>query len=233
MEKNNFFRIYFYECPKVLYHWLKALPRLVLGAGKVLQLAEPRITIFGGSKVTTDPYVREAHLLAKKLAEHDITILTGGGPGIMEAANCGAAEVAKIKNKKMSIGVSLRNGFLNEKMNLCAQEHILVEHLFERKYLLTKFSSAFIVFPGGYGTLDELSEILTLMEVKRMPCLPVILFGREFWQPCVNWVDEYISKKSLIPMRAIELITITDDIEEVFTLIHKSCTYYTEPPKTP
>ncbi len=139
--------------------------QLVYGFWRISKLEQPIVSIFGSARLAQDQiYFKQAHDLAQRFIAHDISVLAGGGPGIMEAVTCGAV-VHDGTGKGKSIGIGVRG--LGEKRSLCVQEYFELDYFFARKWLLTQYSSAFIVFPGGFGTLDELAEVLTLIQTKK------------------------------------------------------------------
>lgn len=198
----------------------KVFFQLLYGAWKVSALKQPIVTIFGGSRFAQDhPYAKKAQQLAQKLLEADISILNGGGPGIMEAASC-ALDLSKIKKAK-SIGIGVKD--LDEGHNPCVHEYFELNYFFARKWLLTRYSKAFIVFPGGFGTLDELAEVLTLIQTKQSPRVPIVLFGIEYWDDFMVWVKKEALEHGLIAKEDLKLFTLTDDLEQVFCLVRDEC----------
>lgn len=205
---------------KFLGRLLHVFWQIFYGVLRISKLKQPMVTIFGGSQLKkSDIYFIKAYELAARFVTNDISVLTGGGPGVMEAANCGAnhAENAPIR----SIGIGVEG--LTEKPNNCTQEYFVLHYFFARKWLLTRFSSAFIVFPGGFGTLDELFEVLTLMQTEKMKPFPVVLFGVAYWTPLLDWIKAEPLARGLLHMRNMDLIIITDDIEEAFIYAKKEC----------
>ena len=193
--------------------------QLLYGVWKLTRVPRPRVTIFGGSRMPQeDPYSQQAHKLGHKLVQHDISIVTGGGPGIMEAASCGAIAVGK---KGMSLGIGVKE--LGEGKNPCVQEYLELDYFFARKWLLTRYSIAFVVFPGGFGTLDELGEILTLIHTNRLPQVPIVLIGSEYWYLFMQWLTHEALKHGLVTSDDLKLFVVTDDIDYAFTIIYDSC----------
>lgn len=218
MLKNRLYQFWLFI--KVL---LKVNVRLIRGTWKITALPQPAITIFGGSRLTLESeHAQRACALATKLAEKGFSIITGGGPGIMEAANLGAyQQIKRCQNGEKcefitgSLGIGLT--YLNrDKPNPYLQDFIVMDHFFERKWLLVKSSVGFVVFPGGYGTLDELFEILTLIQCGRMPIMPVVLMGVEYWKPIVEFFQQRVLADGLITIHDLELFTITDDVQQAF-----------------
>lgn len=202
----------------VFWHLLKVFGQMLYGTWRISKLNFPIVTVFGGSRLKlNDPYAVQASVLTKKLLEKDISILSGGGPGIMQAVSCSILEHQKAKN----IGIGVRG--LSEGHNNCVGEYFELDYFFARKWLLTRFSRAYIVFPGGFGTFDEMFEMLTLIQTKRMKSKPIILIGTEFWKPLLDWFTNKVLKHGAIDTHELELFVLTDDVDTVFELIKKTC----------
>lgn len=194
--------------------------QLLYGVFKISKLKRPMITIFGGSQLrNNDFYFTKAYELAALFVEHDISILTGGGPGIMEAANCGATSKKGMVIKSIGIGVE----GLAEKPNICAQEYFVLHYFFARKWLLTRFSKGFVAFPGGFGTLDELFEIMVLIQTEKMRPFPIVLFGVSYWNPLIKWLQEKPLKGGLLHIKNLDFLMITDDVQQAFLHAKKEC----------
>jgi len=207
-------------CCKTFFQWIGVLWQLLYGVWRVSKLPRPIVSIFGGARIAGDDvYFHKAHELGQRLVELDISVLTGGGPGIMEAASCGAIVPKQGKARMMGIGVT----DLGEKPNQCVQEYFELNYFFARKWLLTRFSSAFVVFPGGFGTLDELSEVITLIQTKKLKRVPIVLFGVEYWGHFMQWLKMEALKRGTISQEDLDLFTLTDDLEQVFCLIRDEC----------
>lgn len=197
--------------------------QLMCGIWKIGHQAKPIVSIFGGSKLQMkSPYAASAHELAGLLIEHDISVITGGGPGIMEAANCGATHAERKKSQARSIGITVK-GLEPEDFNICAQEKIIVDYFFVRKWLMIEYSVAFAFFPGGFGTLDEFGEVATLMQTKKLAGVPVVLIGKNYWDPFMNWLHDYALKDGLILKKDLDTIQVTDNIDEALLLLKKHC----------
>ncbi|MFH1831916.1 MAG: TIGR00730 family Rossman fold protein [bacterium] len=203
--------------------------RLISGMWRLTKLPHPIVTVFGGSRITPDsPYARKAQYLTKMLAAEGYSIVTGGGPGIMEAANKGAMDHLRECHLGdwecppiLSAGIGLVR--LNkEKANPFVQENIIEEYFFARKWLLVRYSTAFVIFPGGFGTLDELFEIVTLAQTDHMQKAPIILMESHYWQPIIDWAETRALKENLITLEDIKLIQVVDDSETAFEIINKS-----------
>lgn len=198
-------------------HLFASYIRIIRGAWYVSKIKQPVVTVFGGSKLEqSHPYAKKAHELGEMLVSHGISVITGGGPGIMEAANCGAAGS---KTEARTLGITVQRLAI-EKINSCSQEVIVVKHMFARKWLLTRYSTAFVVFPGGFGTLDELFEIITLMQVEMMQSFPVVLIGKDYWRPLLDWMDHAV-KEGLVAKKDLDLIFVTDDIQKAFNYLEE------------
>lgn len=192
--------------------------QLIRGIWKITKVKGPIVSIFGGSRFPIDdPYAKQAHMLAHKFVSSNINIMTGGGPGIMEAASCGAVH----GKKSTSIGIGVTE--LRETKNPCVKEYFEVNYFSTRKWLLTHYSIAFVVFPGGFGTLDELAEVLTLIQTKKLPMVPIILIGQEYWESFMIWLTQEALGHGVVTEEHLKLFTITDDLDEAFCLVEKTC----------
>lgn len=175
-----------------------------------------RVTFFGASRISQDhPASQAAYKLAQQLVQADISIITGGGPGIMQAGNCGAASIKS--NKINSLGVVQPKVMVNE----CIQRQIQFASFATRKNVLMQLSNAYVFFPGGYGTLEELGEVLSLIQDKELAPGPVILFGKDYWQPLMHWFKEQVFPEKLVAPEYQGLITVTDSLEEAQQIILK------------
>jgi uncharacterized protein (TIGR00730 family) len=138
----------------------------------------------------------------------------------MEAANLGAVHLIK-KDGIRSIGIGVRG--LQEDKNVYVQEYFELDYFFARKWLLTQHSDAFIVFPGGFGTLDEFAGVLTLMQTHNLRQVPVILIGIDFWSPFLEWIQDHLLPLGLLTQEDIYLFTITDDLEQAYCVARDHC----------
>ncbi|MBI4666126.1 MAG: TIGR00730 family Rossman fold protein [Nitrospinae bacterium] len=183
----------------------------------LLSRQEPMVSVFGSAKAAEDDvYYTMADQLGKKLSEAGIAVITGGGPGIMEGANKGAMESG---GKSIGVEIDLP---LEQEGNPYTDPKIKVRHFFVRKVMLVKYSQAFVIFPGGFGTLDELFEALTLIRTKRTLPFPVILVGRDFWQGLLDWLRNSPMDRRYIKQEDMDALTITDDLEEVVRVCQRS-----------
>ncbi len=172
------------------------------------------VTIFGSARLKPgDPAYQSAVALGKGLAKHHLAVITGGGPGIMEAANRGAAE-----GKGKSIGLNIELPF-EQKSNRFVNIPVNFHYFFSRKVCFAKYSLGFIFMPGGFGTLDELFEVLTLVQTQRIPHFPLILFRKDYWNGLLKWMKNTIEKNHMISPGDLDLLTVTDDPEEAVNVI--------------
>ena len=176
----------------------------------------PAVTVFGSARVKpTDPEYQAARKIGRELARKHFAVITGGGPGIMEAANRGAADV---KGRSVGLNITLPN---EQKPNRYSNIPVNFHYFFARKVCLVKYSMGFIFLPGGFGTLDEFFEVLTLVQTQRMPHFPLILFGKGYWDGLFAWMKAAMEKDGYINPGDLALVTITDDPDEVVETILK------------
>jgi len=174
----------------------------------------PAVTIFGSARTKpTDKYYKAACEIAKGLAKHNLAVITGGGPGIMEAANKGAAQ-----GGGRSVGLNIELPF-EQVGNKFANVPIHFHYFFARKVCFVKYSLGFVYMPGGFGTLDELFEVLTLVQTQRIPQFPLILFGTDHWKGLVAWLKLRLEKERQISPGDLDLLKITDSVDEVVEII--------------
>jgi hypothetical protein len=174
------------------------------------------VSIFGSARVTPDdPYYQKTEKLARRLAQKGFSVITGGGPGIMEAANKGAAEAGG-----KSVGMNIRLPF-EQKPNPYANISIDYKYFFIRKVMFVKYAVAYVIMPGGFGTMDELFEALTLIQTRRIKSFPVILMGSEYWKGLLDWLKKTMIRTSMILPEDLDFIEIIDDPDEVVKHIQK------------
>ncbi len=172
------------------------------------------VTIFGSARTKpSDPHYTKAVETARLLAEAGIPVITGGGPGIMEAANRGA-----IEGGGLSIGCNIELPF-EQGANPYLSRSLNFKFFFVRKTMFVKYATAFIVFPGGYGTLDELFEALTLIQTGKVTHFPVILFGSEYWSGLVDWLTNTVAAERKINPTDLLLFRVTDDPTEAARIV--------------
>src|SRR5438874_9802312 len=182
---------------------------------EILSQVGPGVTVFGSARMLpANPYYKAAIELAKGLAKHNLAIITSGGPGIMEAANKGAALA---KGRSVGLNIQLPN---EQKGNRYANIPIHFHYFFSRKVCFVKYSIAFIFMPGGFGTLDEFFEVLTLVQTRRIPEFPLICFGRDYWSGLFKWLKTTMQDKAqFISPGDLDLVKITDDPAEAIDTI--------------
>ena len=174
----------------------------------------PAVTIFGSARMTSaNPYYQATVALARGLAKNHLAVITGGGPGIMEAANKGAAAV---KGKSVGLNIELPH---EQNGNRYANVPINFHYFFARKVCFVKYSMGFVFMPGGFGTLDEFYEVLTLVQTHRISRFPLILFVRKYWRGLIRWMMDTLEKDALINPGDLKLVQLTDDPEEALQII--------------
>jgi uncharacterized protein (TIGR00730 family) len=174
------------------------------------------VTIFGSARTLPgDPYYLKAEDLARKLALKGFSVITGGGPGIMEAANKGAAEAGG-----KSVGMNIRLPY-EQKPNPYANISIDYKYFFIRKVMFVKYAVAYVILPGGFGTMDELFEALTLIQTRRIRSFPVILMGSEYWQGLIHWLKDIMVRDGKIDCEDLDLIQVYDDPDDAVKHIAK------------
>ncbi len=175
------------------------------------------VTIFGSARTPEDdPDYIKARELGRRIAESGFATVTGGGPGIMEAANRGAYEA-----KGVSVGLNIELP-LEQAPNQYITTGLNFRYFFVRKVMLVKYSVAFVIFPGGYGTLDELFESLTLIQTHRVKAFPVILYNADYWNGLLDWIKQRMLREGKISSEDLELIHITDSIDQIVEWINQS-----------
>ncbi len=188
-----------------------------LGRGlKMLRTFSQGVTIFGSARLPEDnKYYVIARELGRRLAENGHAVITGGGPGIMEAANRGAFEYG---GRSVGLNISLdHEQFPNPYLTDTMEFH----YFFSRKVMLVMASKAFVFFPGGFGTMDELSEVLILEQEDKMPKQPIFLYGKSFWRPFYKVWEKKMLTNGLIKAKDMKLVTITDDIRDIIKAANK------------
>jgi uncharacterized protein (TIGR00730 family) len=184
-------------------------------AFRCLHFVGPCITVFGSARFKEDnEYYKSAIEFGKQIAAYGFTTMTGGGPGIMEAANRGAYE-----SGGMSVGCNIQLPF-EQVHNKYMHQWVTFEHFFVRKVILLKYSYAFIIMPGGFGTMDEFFETLTLVQTQTIHSFPIVLYGKEYYQPLLE-VMHHMAEKGTISEQDMSLVLLTDDIPEAMEHIRK------------
>jgi len=177
----------------------------------------PLVTVFGSSRINSDsPLYKLGMDLGGSLAKNGFAVVTGGGPGLMEAVNRGAKEG---NGTSLGINISIPD---EQEANIYASPSITIDHFFVRKVLLLKYSSAYLFLPGGFGTLDELFETVTLMQTKKIEPFPLVLLRSEFWKGLLDWLSARLEKGGYVNGIDMNYISTADSVEEAIEIIIKS-----------
>lgn len=176
---------------------------------QLLKDLKHNVTFFGSARTPqTDKYAMLAQKLAYKLAKQGVNIITGGGDGIMQAANRGAYKA----NNADSIGLSIQLPF-EQSENPYTTKNLTFNYFFSRKYMLVKYSKACVIFPGGFGTLDEMFEVLTLTQTGKMNGFKIFLVGEDYWKYLIKFIKKSLYKEKMINKEDLDIIVLTDDIK--------------------
>lgn len=200
----------------------KILGEFVDGVEALHELG-PAVTIFGSARVAPDHrYYHMAETMAAMMAENGFAVITGGGGGIMEAANKGAAEKG---GKSVGMNIILPR---EQKPNPYANIQIQFNYFFVRKVMFIKYAQAYIIMPGGFGTLDEFAEAITLVQTHRIKPLPVILFERRYWEGLIEWIKARLLDEGMISPEDLDIMYITDNMDEVLSIVKTTQKYWEE-----
>lgn len=206
----------FLEGPKSRFEEFLTLLRVVkdfLRGFRVLHFVGPCVTVFGSARVaSTDRHYELSRQMGSAIARLGFTVMTGGGPGIMEAANRGAREVG---GRSVGCGIELPE---EQKLNAFLDRAVVLQHFFVRKALLIKYSYAFVVLPGGSGTLDEFFEALTLIQTRKIRNFPIVIMGKDYWRELLGFINK-MADAGMISRNDLELIYATDSVEEAIAHI--------------
>lgn len=177
----------------------------------------PSATFWGSARLKPgDKYYQDAEDLASALAEWGLTIVTGGGGGIMEAGNVGAFKVGG-----ESVGLNIKLP-MEQRLNPYTTKSFTFDHFFARKVMLSYASEVYVYFPGGFGTMDEFFEIVTLIQTKKITAIPVVLYGESFWKPLLTWMEkELLKKHKTISKEDLEIFHVVDSVKEAEDFITK------------
>ena len=193
----------------------RIMGEFVEGVEKLHDLG-PAVSIFGSARTApNDPAYKKAAHTAALFAKENFAVITGGGGGIMEAANKGAAEAGGV-----SVGLNINLPF-EQKPNPYANIQLQFHYFFIRKVMFVKYAMAYIIMPGGFGTLDELFEAVTLIQTHRIRPLPVFLIGSDYWGGLVDWIKARLLKEKLISSEDIDILQVMDDPEDVVKAVKK------------
>ena len=185
----------------------------VEGFGTLAELG-PAIGVFGSARTPKNSPVWQAGVeIGRGLAEAGFAAITGGGPGIMEAVNKGAAQAGGV-----SVGLGIELPF-EQSLNKHVTLGINFRYFFARKVMFLKYSRGFVVMPGGFGTLDEMFEALTLVQTRKVTSFPIVLFGTEFWTPLLGWIRETVLAEGYVSEVDLDLLTVTDSVDEVIRAV--------------
>jgi uncharacterized protein (TIGR00730 family) len=183
---------------------------------ETLRSVWPSVSVFGSARSGRNHiYYKDAVRVSQALSEAGFSIITGGGPGIMEAANLGAT-----RGEGRSIGLNIKLPF-EQGHNRFADIVIHFNYFFARKVMFVKYACGFVALPGGFGTLDEIFEALTLKQTRKIHDFPVILFGSDYWAGLVDWMGEQLLADKMISKRDLKLFHVTDDVDEVVEIIRR------------
>jgi len=184
---------------------------------EVMPEVYPAVTIFGSSRAKPkSPYYKTTVKVARLLVENGFNVISGGGPGIMEAANKGAAEAG---GKSVGLHIQLPN---EQKPNKYANVRLGFKYFFIRKVMFVKYAVAYIIMPGGFGTLDELFEALTLIQTKRIKYFPIILMDSQFWNGLLDWVKNTLIKENTVSKSDFDIFNVVDTPEEAINIIKRT-----------
>jgi len=177
---------------------------------------EPAVTIYGSARLRAgDALYRQTEEIAARLGRLGFTIISGGGPGVMEAANKGALEAGA---KSVGLNIDLPE---EQECNPYTTKSITFNHFFVRKVMLVKYASAFVIMPGGLGTLDELTEVLTLIQTHKIKPFPVLLFDSEFWSGLLDWLKNTVLARECISEGDLDLLRVCDRVDEVVEAVDR------------
>jgi len=184
------------------------------GFTAVERIGRPGVTVFGSARVDEEhPAYRQAREVGKRLAEAGFAVVTGGGPGVMEAANRGAQEGGGV-----SVGFNIELPH-EQHVNPYLDIELTFKHFYARKTMFVKAAEGFVIFPGGFGTLDELFESLTLIQTGKVLHFPVVLFERGFWGPLLEWIGSRPLAEGMVSPEDLELLHVTDDPDDAVETI--------------
>lgn len=183
---------------------------------EVMPEVHPAVTIFGSARVKPNSWTyRTTETLARLLVKNGFNVISGGGPGTMEAANKGAAEAG---GQSVGLHIHLPN---EQKANKYANVRLNYKYFFIRKVMFVKYAVAYVIMPGGFGTLDELFEALTLIQTKRIKSFPVILIGTKFWGGLVDWLKETMIGEKVISDADLDIFRLVDKPEDAVAIIKR------------
>jgi len=176
----------------------------------------PAVSIFGSARVTPDhPDYQKAEVIARQLAREGFAIITGGGPGVMEAANKGAFEAG---GRSVGLNIELP---MEQSSNPFSNVKVSFRYFFVRKVMFVKYASGFIILPGGFGTLDELFEAITLIQTGKIRPFPVVLVGRDYWTGLVTWIRDVMMQDQKISAKDLAILRVVDTADEAIEVVNE------------
>ena len=197
------------------WRMFRIIGELVEGFDKLSGI-EPAITIYGSARLRPDDELyAQTEEIACRLGQMGFSIITGGGPGVMEAANKGAFKAGA---KSVGLNIELPE---EQAFNSYTTKSITFSHFFARKVMLVKYATAFIIMPGGLGTLDELTEVLTLIQTHKMKPFPVILFDSNYWEGFLDWLKSSVLARRFIFEADLDLLRVCDEPDTVIDIVHR------------
>ena len=192
---------------------LRIQAEFVEGFGALAELG-PAIGVFGSARTPADhPFYVLAEEVGRKLAEADFAVITGGGPGAMEAANKGACEAGGV-----SVGLGIELPF-ESGLNQWVDKGVNFRYFFARKTMFVKYAQGFVVLPGGLGTFDELFEALTLVQTQKVTSFPIVLIGTAYWKGLLDWLRDTVLAEGKINSADLDMLTLTDDVNEAVAMM--------------
>ena len=195
----------------------RIMAEFVDGFDTLSTVKHPAVSIFGTARIGPEnPFYRQAEEIARGLAEAGYAVITGGGPGIMEAGNKGAMEAGGT-----SIGLNIDLPF-EQRQNRYANLPLEFKYFFVRKVMLIKYAMAFICMPGGFGTMDELFEAITLIQTRRIKSFPIILVGSDYWQGLIDWIKGSMLETGKIEEKDLFIINQLDEVDEIVNFIKRT-----------
>lgn len=181
---------------------------------RALHFVGPCVTVFGSARIgQDDPHYAMAREVGGRLARLGYTVMTGGGPGVMEAANRGAREAG---GRSLGCNIELP---MEQRPNPYLDRFVTFRYFFVRKVMLVKYSVAFVVMPGGFGTMDELFEAATLVQTGKIAELPIVLMGRDYWAPLLRFLSESLAAQGMIDPADLDILTVTDSVDEAIAAL--------------
>lgn len=197
------------------WRMFRIMGELVEGFDKLSDVG-PAISIYGSARITPDDELyKQTQEIARRLGELGFAIISGGGPGVMEAANRGAFEA---KATSVGLNIDLPEA---QACNVYTTKSLTFRHFFVRKVMLVKYAVAFVIMPGGLGTLDELTEVLTLIQTHKIKPFPVILFNSQYWTGFLDWLRNSVLARGLVSEEDFNLLRICDDADTVIQIVQK------------